>query len=849
MGGNGRRVALVIGNAAYREGGALRNPPNDAKDIAAALTRIGFSGVDSDIVSVSASLDLDYAGLREALGAFAQASQGAQQAVLYYAGHGIEFQGENYLIPVDARLTHSSRLEFEAASLSQILRTIDYTRGLRLIILDACRNNPFRARLFGARDMARGLRAVEPPGSVLVAYAAKHGTVAQDGDNARNSPFASSLLEHMEKSGLEVVDLFREVKSDVLEKTAREQEPYLYGTPGREKEYLVAPVKQPETVQFLAQVEPATREHTLWTSISSSMDLSLFEDFLTKFPQGTYARVAEVTIEKLIDDCVNISSLEKFISHYPDSPRADQARLRIEQTREHTLWTSLSSSMDPSLFEDFLTTFPQGTYARVAEVRLEKLIDNCVNIPSLEKFIAHYPESPRVDQARLRIEQLKNPPVPWWSRLRATISSRNETLYAVISFGFAVAVLLINLPNLKPVWCALTNSSGCTVIHPTDSATGSASKASRENVEKENHFADRNPDAGSASTNPVGGAGNNFETLKSLAVENSRQQLEESIKIQESQEDASKPNNETGLHKVLIGRGSLQHEQLLKEGRANPESPDTFRDCDKCPEMLIVPAGEFLMGSTEKTDPERGTHEDDGSGKQVKITIPTAFAVGRFEITFDEWNACVKDGGCNTTKSPDDNGFGKGRRPVINISWRDAQEYVAWINTKAPSDKPYRLLSEAEWEFAARGVTEATSQPRYFFGSDATKLCSYGNVFDQSGKRIHPEFSWTYADCDDREPNTAPVGGYRSNAFGLKDMIGNVWEWVEDCYRDSYKGMPADVQTTGEPWLRGCKPSSLRVLRGGSWNDSPRILRSAIRIGREPDFRSYGIGFRLSRTL
>ena len=226
-----RRVALVVGNGRYAaEKDVLTNPPNDARGMAEKLTAMGFFGVsasgddfkvDFSTAGVPALIDLDQKRLGKALAALARATDGVRQAVIYCAGHGIEVAGENYLIPIDAGLAHIRDAEFETQPLSRVLRTIEGATGLRLVILDACRNNPFRARLFGNRDASGGLRGIEPPSNILVAYAAKHGMFAADGKAGNNSPFATALLKHVATPGLEVLDLFREVKDDVLDATDR----------------------------------------------------------------------------------------------------------------------------------------------------------------------------------------------------------------------------------------------------------------------------------------------------------------------------------------------------------------------------------------------------------------------------------------------------------------------------------------------------------------------------------------------------------------------------------------------------------------------------------------------------
>ena len=241
----------------------------------------------------------------------------------------------------------------------------------------------------------------------------------------------------------------------------------------------------------------------------------------------------------------------------------------------------------------------------------------------------------------------------------------------------------------------------------------------------------------------------------------------------------------------------------------------TFKDCDDCPEMVVVPPGNFLMGDLHGVG-----YFSEKSIRAVRIDY--VFAVGKFEVTFDEWTACVSDGGCNGYR-PDDLGWGRSDRPVVHVSWQDAKTYVKWLSRK--TDKTYRLLSEAEWEYAAR----ATSRTMFPWGN------SIG-----SG----------YANCDGcgslwDDDLTAPVGSFAPNAFGLHDMHGNVYEWVEDCWHSDYQGAPSD----GSAWTSGgvCQ---VRILRGGSYDDTPVLVRSANRDGNITSDR-YNLfsGFRVARTL
>ena len=250
-----------------------------------------------------------------------------------------------------------------------------------------------------------------------------------------------------------------------------------------------------------------------------------------------------------------------------------------------------------------------------------------------------------------------------------------------------------------------------------------------------------------------------------------------------------------------------------------PGSGVSFRDCLDCPEIVVVPAGSFTMGSPPG---EEGSLDREGPQRQVTIARP--FGAGKFEVTFQEWDACVAAGACTANKNPSDQGWGRGKRPVINVSWEDVTtDYLPWLSRK--TGKTYRLLTEAEWEFAAR----AGNQTKYTWGD---KIGTNRANCDGCGSQ------W-----DTKQ--TAPVGSFDANAFGLHDMHGNVWEWVEDCWHGTY----ADAPTDGSAWTSSCSEAS-RVLRSGSYRDSPQSLRSAYRTRIRPSVRIFnGSGFRVGRTL
>jgi formylglycine-generating enzyme required for sulfatase activity len=321
---------------------------------------------------------------------------------------------------------------------------------------------------------------------------------------------------------------------------------------------------------------------------------------------------------------------------------------------------------------------------------------------------------------------------------------------------------------------------------------------------------------------------------------------------------------------------------------------DLFEECDKCPEMIVVPAGSFTMGS-----PPSELGRDTDEGPQRSVTIGKPFAVGRFAVTFDEWDACVADGGCTIEPAPyqlklkqaaedraraalkeaeaefdretelvrlsvaskaaldyatanrnsaaaklkqaqvdtaqaalngykpSDNGWGRGRRPVINVSWDHAKAYVAWLSRK--TGKSYRLLSEAEREYVTRA---STTTPFWWGAAISTSQANYDGAFTYGG-----------GSRGESREKTAPVDTFQPNAWGLFQVHGNVWEWVEDCYHDSY----ADAASDGSAWVSG--DCSRRVVRGGSWHNDPGRLRSAVRYwGPTGSWGDY-LGIRVARTL
>ena len=272
-------------------------------------------------------------------------------------------------------------------------------------------------------------------------------------------------------------------------------------------------------------------------------------------------------------------------------------------------------------------------------------------------------------------------------------------------------------------------------------------------------------------------------------------------------------NLENGAQDLAV---SLQREVLASGTRFK----DELKVGGVGPEVIVIPAGQFSMGS------RRGRVEEQ---PVRRVDIGNAFAMGRFEVTFDEYDLFAE----MTDRSfPEDQNWGRGEQPIVNVTWYDATAYVEWLSQQ--TGQSYRLPTEAEWEYAARAGTTT----RYHFGSEISRLCAYGNSADGGG------FARSEKNCTDGYPTSpAPVGSFQSNKFGLYDTHGNVWEWVMDCWNTSYAGAPTD----GSSWNAGS--CSERVIRGGSWATDHRFVEVNYRTAKMVNHNDYSIGFRVVREL
>ena len=367
-----KRIALVIGNADYRSAPRLVNPTNDAQDVEGSFKRLGFT--------VTQIRNSNYDAMRRAIGEFTRQARGAEMAVVFYAGHGMEIAGENWLIPIDAELQSDTAAETEAINLKTLTLAVSNTTGLGLVLLDACRNNPFAAnmqRTNRSRAVERGFARVEPNENVLVVYAAKDGTTAADG-TGRNSPFTKALLQHAETPGLEIMQLFRNIRDDVRDATKKEQQPFVYGSLSKRLVYF-----KPPTVGST----PLAEDEIRWRALKEVVASAEFDDLVSQ--PTKYAAEAR--------------AIEQFLRDYPRGKNAAEAAARLQAlktllaanppspstTEDEVAWRNLLDVRSGKLFaelsvarrldaencglEEFRAKFPQSRHRRDVEARLAEL--------------------------------------------------------------------------------------------------------------------------------------------------------------------------------------------------------------------------------------------------------------------------------------------------------------------------------------------------------------------------------------------------------------------------------------------------------------------------------------------
>jgi uncharacterized caspase-like protein len=375
------RVALVVGNSAYAHVPSLPNPSHDARDVADALERLGFV--------VKTVTDADFDRMRRSLLEFGRAAKNAEMAVFYFAGHGVEIDGNNWLLPTDVELKYDVDAGTEAIGLPFAIQAVASAKALGLVILDACRNNPFKSsmkRTSQAQSVKMlGLAPVEPVVNVLVAYAARDGTVANDG-TGRNSPYSAALLKHLETPGLEIDFLFRNVRDDVMAATDNEQQPFVYGSLSSQEIYLKAP---PEIEQAADDTTPPDAAEIAWSFLLATSDAQPLKNFIKHFPASAHVPAALMRIASLESDGVRAAGGGLTLAARPvafadtEFERAEKAvarRFMRDTPAVDVAWAVVRDTKDHTLIRRFVNRFPSQKRQLEADIRLVSLGQNPVTI-------------------------------------------------------------------------------------------------------------------------------------------------------------------------------------------------------------------------------------------------------------------------------------------------------------------------------------------------------------------------------------------------------------------------------------------------------------------------------------
>ena len=755
-----RRIALVIGNSAYERVPQLPNPVNDATSMSEMFKRAGFD-------TVMLKLDVKTMEMRRALRDFADEARNADIAIIYFAGHGLEIQGNNYLVPTDAVLERDIDAYDEAISLDRLLSVIEPARQLRLVILDACRDNPFSKSMKHAivsRSVDRGLAKVEPVGpNTLVAFAAKAGSTADDGDS-RHSPFTAALVKYLPQPGLDLRRAFGYVRDDVLKVTHSRQEPFIYGSLGGDDVPLVAAPKVAAPTAPIVDPNVAIRddyELTLQINVVPAWD-----SFLKKYPTGFYSDLARAQRDKLIAI---------------KDAAAEQARLAAEKkAADEAKATEKAAEAERQRLAAQAKAAQDAKAAQAAREAAERQKAQAEAKAAQEARLAA--EKKSAEEARLAAE-----------KKAADEAKAAEAARLLTEKKAAEDARIAEAARAKAAQTKTDTNTKLAAMLPGDGGLGKQPATQQQR--------------------PTGCAG-------------------------------------TAPQFVSLSPDTARALSLPEECGLKPK--DRFKECQNCPEMVVVPAGEFLMGSTQdEIDNDLAIANE---APQHKVAVKQTIAMGRFEITRDQYAAFVNASGykgsgrCVTfeqniprereNRSYLDPGYVQaGNHPAVCVSWNDAEAYVDWLSRT--TGKTYRLPSEAEFEYAAR----AGGTARYGFTNDPADLCRFVNGADQSAKTAGLPPTAPYMACSDGYPFTAPAGSFAANAFGLHDLIGNVWEWTADCYADTYRSAGSDSAPNNEA---GC---TARTVRGGDWFSTLSSLRPAVRAKAGPDAHNDDIGFRVARVL
>jgi predicted metalloprotease len=785
-----KRVALVIGNNDYAglpQDLQLKKAINDAKAMRDTLEHdLGFQ--------VFYGENADWRGMNVLVTQLETSIEAGDVVFFYFAGHGVSVGAENYLLPADVPPLVAGE---EARLLGNSFGAEELTRRLQakapraiFAVLDACRNNPFRTEGGRAAGGPSGLQRIDAAKGVFTLYAAGLGQVAldrlADDDPDPNSVFTRTLIPLLKQGGLSQVDLAKQVQSTVAQLAAKighVQEPAYYdqilGFVAL-KEGGVADIEAPKPQLSTCALE--------WPAVANSQSAEVISAFRDKCAADSlYRGLATERLALLAP------------GKPPPGDAADAKKdvaARILGSTERA-WSGVFQRIDRKYEEPTLVLFSMLANSACGMVQSATGSFYCPKDRKIYLDLSYYEDEDGKPDSRsdLRLAYVIAHEVGHHVQNVVGIAHRVTVARQDVSEpeGDELQIRMeLQADCFAGIWAKEAGADARFFEEGDEAALHAVAAAGFDHLEKQS----RDLSADRVRWFKQGLQANNIRDCDTFApdyfqTKPSDEQL--ALNVPAKPPELAKTGCDGA---VLVKVGS--EEKCLKPG-------DVFRDCDACPEMVVMAAGRFLMGEP-----------DSDLAKRRRIEIAAPFAMSRYEVTFAEWDVCASAGSCPVAA---DNGWGRQNRPAINVSWNDAKQYAGWLSRQ--TGQTYRLPSETEWEYSTR----ANSDANYSFGDDSGRINDYAWNGWNSGGLTHP------------------VGEKTANAFGLHDVHGNVSEFVEDCYSEDTSAIPLD----GTPYISG--DCSNRVARGGSWNDSEFYARSGERQWFSADLRYDRVGFRIARTL
>jgi formylglycine-generating enzyme required for sulfatase activity len=825
-----RRVALVIGIGAYQNAPNLSNPTNDARAIGEALRRLDFE--------VDELVDVDIRRLTRGLREFGVKASRADAAVIYYAGHGVQVGRENFLLPADARLERERDLLYEALPLDLLMGEVAQARRIGIVLLDACRNNPFVDRLSRSMTIA-GRGATNPglarvdnvPRNTMVVLATKADQIAEDG-SGEHSPFAEALLAHFQIPGLELSLFFRSVRDTVLRATNNRQEPFIYSSLGAEPFYFYP--RPPNRAPVLATIRPMElRDDSGPAPLPIPRPTDPDQDPMTVRITGL-PRSGEVRVEGRVVTPGQVFSVDRFATatYKPEGTLIGPAGtldILVEDGRGGSVLGSLAISVvasnRPPMVEAprRLRIFTGGLgIARPEDPDGDALT---VTLRALPRGILRNGTAVLRPGDRVRAEELAAltfVPEPGFAGPAGALQyhvedgrgGRAESTLELDVMDAAEAALEMAETALWDRFRASGRGEDIEVflrLYPN----------SRHAVAARQRLAELTG-GGPATPGPAAGP-QQQAAAPALPSPLATPQVAPSAPVatapappQPSPATPAPPDRVAALGAVpLPPRPAPPAEPpraiVLPPPAAPAPAPADeryFQDCPTCPWMVRIAGGAFMMGQGGR----------DPSNLPVRRVTVRPFAMGQYPVTVAEWRACEAGGGCGPLPRM---AVTEPSTPVHNISWEDAQRYIAWLSRV--SGQRYRLPTEAEWEYAAR----ANTGTRYWWGDQPA--AAQANCTACGGAQ------------DARAPMA--VDAFPPNPFGLYGMLGGVSQWTADCWFPNYQGAPTDGSARD---ARGCMR---RVLRGGSFRGNADDIQPISRNFYDAPVRYVANGFRVARDV